>query len=368
MPGVVAVAWSRLHGALHFRLRSAFGGMLSGYCQPVSIAFLLTERCNARCVHCDIWKNKGRESAPETSEWRKVLRDLRRWLGPVSITFTGGEALLYPHTLELVRYAVSLGFQIEVLSHGYWSDQSKIEMLALANPWRITISLDGIGATHSKIRGREDFFERTVETIDTLRQTRDRKHLGYRIRVKTVIMEHNLDDLSAVAEFASRDHMEVFYQPIEQNYNTPTDLFWFQTSSNWPRDPNKAVTKILELIELKRGGSHIANNEAQLGAMVRYFQDPAGLGSVTRAHLALVRKVPCAALTNLQLQANGDVTVCANRPAIGNIRESPIRQLWKRRAWVWQQGCCLAAGAPRNADSPLIGLDLPTATGKPPVS
>lgn len=368
MLGGVSAFWPRLHGAVHLRLKSALGGRLSAYCRPVSIAFLLTERCNARCVHCDIWKNKGRENSPQTGEWRKVLQELRRWLGPVCLTFTGGEALLYPHTLELVRSAVSLGFQVEVLSHGYWSDQRKIEELALADPWRITISVDGIGATHSKIRGRDDFFERTMQTVEKLRQTRDQQHLGYRIRLKTVIMEHNLDDLCAVADLASRDGMEVYYQPIEQNYNTPTDPLWFQTSGNWPRDPGKAVNRIHELIQLKRGGRHIANNQAQLEAMVRYFQDPGGLGGVTRLHLAPVRNVPCAALTNLQFQANGDVTVCFDRPPIGNIRDSSIRELWKQRAAVWREGCCLASAAPAQGGAPLVSLGSPGTTGNAPAS
>jgi hypothetical protein len=157
-------------------------------------------------------------------------------------------------------------------------------------------------------------------------------------------MEHNLDDLCEVARLATRDRMDVFYQPIEQNYNTPNDPLWFQTSGNWPRDPAKAVRKVQELAALKRAGLHIANTEAHFEAMIRYFQHPAGLWLVTQAHVAHERKAPCCALTMLQFQANGDVTVCANRPPIGNIRVSPIRQLWKQRSRVWENGCCLATG------------------------
>src|ERR1035438_9506137 len=65
----------------------------------------LTELCNARCVHCDIWKNQGKEDSPSASQWLKVLDDLRSWLGPVSIVFTGGEALLKPYAAELDAHA-----------------------------------------------------------------------------------------------------------------------------------------------------------------------------------------------------------------------------------------------------------------------
>jgi len=351
-----------MHGALHFRLMSFAGGRFSRFCRPVSIAFLLTERCNARCVHCDIWKSKGREDTPGLEGWKQVLLDLRRWLGPVNIVFTGGEALLYPHTLEIVRYATSLRFQVEVLTHGYWPDQAKVKQLALTNPWRITTSVDGVGETHSKIRGRDDFWERTSQTIDTLAQIRSEQSLAFQIRLKTVIMEHNLDDLGNVARYATRDRTEVFYQPIEQNYNTALDPRWYETSANWPTDPARAIRKIQELVELKRAGLHIANSASQFDAMIRYFQDPAGLSLVTRAHTAHMPKVPCWGLTMLQLQANGDVTVCANRPPVGNVRTKPIREIWKQRSCAWEQGCCLNASAPAT---PLVELSPTPPAGQP---
>src|SRR6202035_3099340 len=124
---------------------------------------------------------------------------------------------------EVVGYACSQGLLVEHLTHGFWLDQSRVERMALANPWRITISCDGIGATHDKIRGREHFFEATHTTIQTLLRLRKEHGLGYVIRLKTVIMEQNLHDVCNVARFAQEHGLEAFYQPIEQNYNTPED-------------------------------------------------------------------------------------------------------------------------------------------------
>ena len=53
-------------------------------------------------------------------------------------------------------------------------------------------------------------------------------------------MEHNLHDVSEMARYARAHDLEVFYQPIEQNYNTPEDPTWFQHSDNWPRDRERA--------------------------------------------------------------------------------------------------------------------------------
>src|SRR5262249_19898716 len=155
----------------------------------------------ARCVHCDIWKNKGKEDCPTLDQWQNVLGDFRRWLGPVHVTLSGGEALLTPFTPELVRHGVSLGLFMEVLTHGYWPDQTRIKALGRARPWRVTVSLDALGATHSLIRGRTTFYEHTATTLQTLQSLRREGRGPLEIRLKTVIMSHNLDEVCDVARF-----------------------------------------------------------------------------------------------------------------------------------------------------------------------
>src|SRR5689334_20664857 len=134
--------YRRLYQAVNYRVRRAGRGRWANHCRPTEIAFLMTDLCNARCIHCDIWKNKGREQSPSVERYKEVLSDLRRWLGPVAVYFSGGEALLRPYTTDLLAHASALGLYTELLTHGYWDDQSRIEKAALARPSRITVSLD----------------------------------------------------------------------------------------------------------------------------------------------------------------------------------------------------------------------------------
>jgi MoaA/NifB/PqqE/SkfB family radical SAM enzyme len=337
----LANLYRRIYEGGNYRLRTFCGGMFTSRCRPTTIAVLLTELCNARCVHCDIWKNRGKEDSPTADQWKKFLWDLRRWLGFVQVTFTGGEALLKPFTIGLVAYGSSIGLLVEQLTHGYWDDQSKIERLALARPWRVTISLDGIGETHTKIRGRVEFFEKTTTTLRTLARVRAERGLDFAILLKTVVMEHNLDDVCEVARFARQNGAGVFYQPIEQNYNTPEDPRWFEHSDNFPRDPGKAIAAVERLIQMKREGFPIANSYAQLEVMIPYFRDPEKITVITRSHTAHERRALCAALTMLQIQANGDVKICAGMKPVGNIKHTPIREIWENRPHFWEEGCCL---------------------------
>jgi MoaA/NifB/PqqE/SkfB family radical SAM enzyme len=333
--------YTRVYEGLNSRLRYLAGGRFASRCRPTWVSILLTERCNARCLHCDIWKNRGKEDSPTAEQWKAVLADLRSWLGPVHVCITGGEALLAPAAVEVIQHGCAAGLELEVLTHGYWQDQTRIEAMARANPWRITLSVDGLGEVHSKVRGREGFHYRTFGTIQNLIRLRRTERLDYSIQLKTVVMEHNLDQLAPIAGFAADNGLLVFYQPIEQNYNTREDPRWFESSSNWPRDPEEAVRAVEGLIALKRQGFPIGNSLAQLEVMIPYFRDPASLRLATQGHSAHDEHRGCSALSLIQVQSNGDVRVCAGSPPVGNIKGQSIRKVWAERPTWWLSGCCL---------------------------
>ncbi len=332
--------YNRGYDALNYRLQLFAGGRFASYCRPTSIAFLLTDKCNARCVHCDIWKNTGPDDNPTVDQLRTCVRDLRQWLGPITVTFTGGEALMKPYTIELLDYATKLGLRTELLTNGFWADQAKIERVAMANPWRITISFDGFGKIHDKIRGRDDFYAKTSTTIRTLCDVRRRNNLTFTILLKTVIMEHNLQDLSAIAKFAAANGLVVRYQPIEQNYNTGDDAEWFLHSQNWPIDIPRAKAAVSEVVALKKQGLPIDNSIDDLQTIIRYFDDPAGLRLAVQSHLPPDQPALCSATMQLQINANGDVSICTRRSAVGSIKSLPIREIWRNRPAYWKN-CCI---------------------------
>ncbi len=337
---VPAPLYRRLHEGVNARLARVAGGRLAAHCRPTSIALLMTKFCNARCLHCDIWKNRGQEDSPTLEQWKTVLTDLRAWLGPVHVYLTGGEALLQPFTPALLAHGSSIGLWMELLTHGFWPDPARIERAALANPGQITLSLDGVGDTHSTIRGRRNFYDVTLNSIRMLQRVRRERGLGYNIRLKTVVMAHNLDDCARIVEVADEPGMDVFYQPIEQNYNTPDDQRWFESSPNWPRDTARAVAVVRELIALKAAGRPIANSQAQLEAMIPYFSDPGSMRVAVQAHSGHEARPLCSAVTNLQLESNGDVHTCAWGAVVGNIKQAGIRTIWEERPAWWRHGCC----------------------------
>ena len=331
----------RVFQAANYRLRTFAGGRWADLCLPTDIGFLMTNLCNAKCVHCDIWKNKGKDDTPAVDQYKATLSELRSWLGPVPVFFSGGEALLRPYVPEVLGHAASIGLFAEILTHGYWDDQTRIEKVAQANPSRVTVSLDGIGEAHTLIRGKDKFWEKTTRTLDTLKRMRTEGRFQYAIRLKTVVMQQNLHDVANVARYAAEHGYEVFYQAVDQNYNTPENSRWFETSANWPKDPAHAVEAVRGLIALKKAGLPIRNSFHQLDTMIPYFRNPDSMRVSVQQHTAHLKHPVCAALTNIQVMPNGDVLACYGMPPIGNIRTAPIREIWRNRPQWWKGGCCL---------------------------
>jgi len=176
-----------------------------------------------------------------------------------------------------------------------------------------------------------------------LKRWRKEGHLKFVVRLKTVIMQQNLGGAGEVARFAREHDFEVFYQPVERNYNTPHVPNWYQTSANWPTDSARCRTVIEELLRMQDDGYPIANSRTQLRRMIEYFEDPQRLMVRTEAHAAHEAKASCASLTTLQVQPNGEVVTCTAMPPIGNISDTPIRQLWRTRPPWWLGGCCMGA-------------------------
>lgn len=296
-------------------------------------------------MHCNIWMNKGPEDFLSLDAWKACLSDLADWLGPVQVTLTGGEALLRSFTPELVAHGVSEGLAIELLTHGYWSDHDRLRQAALANPWRITFSLDAIGETHSKVRGRAKFWERSHASMQMLTALRADRRLDTIIRLKTVLMNDNMAEAANVARFAAKNGMEVFYQPVDRNYNSAEDPLWFTTAPTWPKDPELAAATVSELLRLKKEGFPIANSVAQLEIMIPYFRNPNSMQTAIYSQAAHEEESNCSALTTLQIHPNGDVRACASRAPFGSLREHSVRELWRQRPHYWAGGgCCQSKG------------------------
>jgi hypothetical protein len=90
--------------------------------EPSGLHLLLTYLCNLECDHCFVWGSPWQSGTMTLGTIRQILEQAEdsgtiKWC-----YFEGGEPFLYYAVLlRGVREAASMGFQVGIVSDGYWA-------------------------------------------------------------------------------------------------------------------------------------------------------------------------------------------------------------------------------------------------------
>jgi hypothetical protein len=106
-----------VYGFRHF-LQSFDYHLLRGLAPPDKIAMVLTNRCNCRCVMCDLWRIPDAANELPAERWMALLDELHSWTRTLRVRFVGGEVLLKPGVYDIIHRAVHLGFTVNLISNG----------------------------------------------------------------------------------------------------------------------------------------------------------------------------------------------------------------------------------------------------------
>jgi radical SAM enzyme (rSAM/lipoprotein system) len=152
-----------------------------------------TLRCNLNCRHCgsDCQKSSATPDMPLT-DFLPVLEQIARHQNPnkTMIAVTGGEPLLRTDLEACGRAFYRLGFPWGIVTNGYCLTPGRLQSLTDAGLRSLTISLDGMAASHDWLRGAQGCFERTVAAISRCSQAD-----GLVFDVVTCVNQRNLTEL-----------------------------------------------------------------------------------------------------------------------------------------------------------------------------
>lgn len=172
------------------------GGESSAVPRPV-VVWALTRACNLRCVHC--YASAAAEPAPgelSHSEALDVIDDLARFKVP-AVLMSGGEPLMRPDILPLIRYARYRGLACTLSTNGTLIDDAMADELTQVGLKYVGLSLDGAPATHDKLRGARGAFERSVAAIDRCVAR------GIRVGVRFTAHALNIQDIDTIFELCA---------------------------------------------------------------------------------------------------------------------------------------------------------------------
>lgn len=174
---------------------------------PLTMSFVVTDRCNSRCKTCNIGERYLAD--PSVADGELTLEEYRRLfasIGPIEwVTLSGGEPFMRPDFPEL---AVALARAcrprvINVPTNGTFlhaAVEGVRRMLAGFGETGlvINVSVDGVGRAHDLVRGFDGNFDRLVELVARLRELRDPR---LTVGCNTVLSAFNIDAVETTVDW-----------------------------------------------------------------------------------------------------------------------------------------------------------------------
>src|SRR5207253_1350389 len=107
--------------------------------KPLQCSLYLTDKCNLDCSYCTEYDNsKPHPKLEDLKLWIRKIRDL----GTMRIALVGGEPLLHPDVVEIVRYCRELGFATSLTTNGFLLTRKLLKKLEEAGLQVMQISVD----------------------------------------------------------------------------------------------------------------------------------------------------------------------------------------------------------------------------------
>jgi radical SAM protein with 4Fe4S-binding SPASM domain len=136
---------------------------------PMMVSWELTNACNLNCVYCFNDSGRAFENELTKEEICNILRSL--WdAGVIRIEFTGGEPMMRPDFVDIIKEAHKLDFVISVASNGTFVRENIASVLKDAEVAHVQVSLDGLREMHDYHKGLNGAFDLVIKGIKSLKE------------------------------------------------------------------------------------------------------------------------------------------------------------------------------------------------------
>ncbi|MEK7773557.1 MAG: radical SAM protein, partial [Deltaproteobacteria bacterium] len=239
---------------------------LTGRAGPMAATFQLTNRCNLRCVMCNI-PNNPIQGVLDLGAFKKTVRGLSL-AGCCYASLSGGEVLTIGNFFEYLREAKAHIPSVNTVTNGVLLDEAAAREFRGAGVDSVSLSLDGMERSHEFTRGLKGSFAKTVGAIENLKKYAPE----VKIVVNTVISPWNIDELYELTDFVERLGVMQKFQPLNEH-----PVFEGQKKA-YSVDKEIDIDKLKGLIGHLLRKKTVANSSYFLRAIPDYFAGKNGNG------------------------------------------------------------------------------------------
>jgi Fe-coproporphyrin III synthase len=298
----------------------------AGERKPV-VVWNITRRCNLRCVHCYSDSSSCVFSGElTTEECMRVIEDLAAF-GVPGLLLSGGEPLIHRSFYEIARRARELKLRLTLSTNGTLIDSKVAAKLREIGFAYVGISLDGIGSTHDKFRGRIGAFDRAVAGFRCCRT------MAQKVGLRLTLTRQTIADLDRILDFIEGEEIGrvCFYHLVYSGRGVHLALLR-------PEQTRQALDKIFSRVESwHRAGSArevLTVGQPADGAYLLMRLAEAQPERYTDA-LKLLRwngggnHGSGVGIANIDTQGNVHPDQFWQTYILGNVRDKPFSRIWE---------------------------------------
>lgn len=188
-----------------------------------SFQWHITEACDQRCKHCYIYALGSHAKFRQMSVdgMRRVLDNIETFGRKASrqpyLYLTGGDPILHPAFWTLAEAFRRRGIPYTVLGNPFHLDDAVCQRLKATGCRQYQLSLDGLEATHDRIRRRGSYKE-TLAAVPVLRRA------GIAVAAMTTVSRWNYKEVPRLVDVVVENGFDVFafarYCPDEESRAT----------------------------------------------------------------------------------------------------------------------------------------------------
>lgn len=283
---------------------------------PLYVVWELTLKCDLACRHCGSRAGKPRRGELSVDEARAVVDQLAE-MGSREITFIGGEAYLHPGWLDIVRAAAGAGVRCTMTTGGRAVDAALAARAAGAGVSAMSVSIDGLEATHDHLRAVPGSWRAATEALGHIAAA------GMAPFANTQFNQLNLPEVEALADALLDRGVQAWQVQLTGPMGRAADR------PEWLLQPHQMLDLVPRL-------AAVAERARARGCLV-HAANNLGYFGPHEALLRLEHWRGCAAgIYVLGIEADGAVKGCPSLPTApyvgGNLRDQPLRDIWASAA------------------------------------
>ena len=170
---------------------------------PFQMEFVvnLTHRCNMTCNMCTQYGATFKNNTLDEmtfEEWDTFFDSIKSVSPKPQVTLMGGEPLLHKDFDKILMSATEKKLKVHIVTNGYLLKEH-LDIIAKSKA-SLSISIDGLGETHDKIRNTKGSFERSVECLKLIQKINKPKR-PIRTCINYVMLPENIHEILDFAEY-----------------------------------------------------------------------------------------------------------------------------------------------------------------------